>query len=179
MRDEKSNGYRLTGNGILAYKRDSMKRSQPLRTIVVAWLVAGILDITSAFVIAEIKGTGSIRMLQGIASGLLGPRSFEGGLGTAGLGLVIHFFIALVAATAFYAASRKIGFLTQQPVVSGLLYGIAVYLFMYWIVIRLVFPNAHPSLSRDVTAVLVHMFLIGLPISLIVSRGSKKQALES
>jgi hypothetical protein len=25
----------------------------------------------------------------------------------------------------------------------------------------------------------VHMFLIGLPISLIVSRGSKKQALES
>jgi hypothetical protein len=95
------------------------------------------------------------------------------------LGLVIHFFIALVAATLFYAASRKIRFLTQQPVVSGLLYGIAVYLFMYWIVIRLVFPNAHPSLSRDVTAVLVHMFLIGLPISLIVSRGSKKPALES
>jgi len=45
-------------------------------------------------------------------------------------------------------------------------------------VIRLVFPNAHPSLSRDVTAVLVHMFLIGLPISLIVSRSSKKHALE-
>ena len=156
-----------------------MKRSHPLRTIVVAWLIAGILDITSAFVIAGIKGTGSIRMLQGITSGLLGPRSFEGGLGTAGLGLVIHFFIALVAATVFYAASRKIEFLTQQPIVSGLLYGIAVYLFMYWIVIRLVFPNAHPSLSRDVTAVLVHMFLIGLPISLIVSRGSKKQALES
>jgi len=84
-----------------------------------------------------------------------------------------------VAATVFYAASRKIEFLTQQPIVSGLLYGIAVYLFMYWIVIRLVFPNAHPSLSRDVTAVLVHMFLIGLPISLIVSCGSKKQALES
>ena len=43
-----------------------MKRSQPLRTILVAWLIAGILDITSAFVIAGIKGTGSIRMLQGI-----------------------------------------------------------------------------------------------------------------
>src|ERR1041385_8378020 len=108
-----------------------MERSQPVRTIVVAWLIAGILDITSAFVIAGIKGTGSIRMLQGIASGLLGPRSFEGGLSTAGLGLAIHFFIALVAATLFYAASRKIDFLAQQPVVSGLLYGIAVYLFMY------------------------------------------------
>ena len=156
-----------------------MKRSQAFRTIGFAWLIAGVLDITSAFVIATIKGTGSIRMLQGIASGLLGPKSFEGGLATAGLGLAIHFFIALVAASVFYAASRKISFLTQQPFVSGLLYGIAVYLFMYWVVIRLVFPNAHPSLSRDVTAVLVHMFLIGLPISLIISRCSEKQTLES
>ena len=156
-----------------------MKRSQPLRTIAVAWLTAGILDITSAFVIAEIKGTGSIRMLQGIASGLLGLRSFEGGLLTAGLGLAIHFFIAFTAATLFYLISRRFRLLIEHAIVAGFLYGIAVYLFMYWVVIRLVFPNAHPSFSRDVTAVLVHMFLIGLPISLIVSRWSKKQARES
>ena len=156
-----------------------MKRSQAIRTIVVAWLTAGILDITSAFVIAGIKGTGSTRMLQGIASGLLGKRSFEGGLVTAGLGLAIHFFIAFTAAALFYLISRKFSFLIEHAIASGLLYGIAVYLFMYWVVIRLVFPNAHLSLSRDVTAVLVHMFLIGLPISLIVSRYSKKQALES
>jgi hypothetical protein len=145
----------------------------------VAWLTAGILDITSAFVIAEIKGTGSVRMLQGIASGLLGKRSFEGGLLTAGLGLAIHFFIAFTAATLFYLISRKFRFLIEHAIAAGFLYGVAVYLFMYWVVIRLVFPNAHPSLSRDVTAVLVHMFLIGLPISLIVSRFSKKQARES
>ena len=156
-----------------------MKRSKPLRTIVAAWLTAGILDITSAFVIAEIKGTGSIRMLQGIASGLLGKRSFEGGLLTAGLGLSIHFFIALTAVMLFYLISRRFKFLIEHAIVVGLLYGIAVYLFMYWVVIPLVFPNAHPSLSRDVTAVLVHMFLIGLPISLIVSRCSKKHATES
>src|SRR5947208_1371491 len=155
-----------------------MQRSQPLGTIVVAWLTAGILDITSAFVIAGIKGTGSIRMLQGIASGLLGAPSFERGFLTAGLGLAIHFFIAFTAAAMFYLISRKFSFLTEHAIFAGLLYGIAVYLFMYWIVIRLVFPNAHPSLSRDLTAVLVHMFLIGLPISLIVSRCSKKQALE-
>jgi hypothetical protein len=156
-----------------------MKRSRPLRTIAVAWLTAGLLDITSAFVIAEIKGTGSVRMLQGIASGLLGKRSFEGGLVTAGLGLTIHFFIAFTAATLFYLFSRKFSFLIEHAIVAGFLYGIVVYLFMYWVVIRLVFPNAHPSFSRDVTAVLVHMFLIGLPISLIVNRCSKKQARES
>ena len=145
-----------------------MKRSQPFVTIVVAWLTAGILDITSAFVIAEIKGTGSIRMLQGIASGLLGARSFEGGLLTAGFGLAVHFFIAFTAAALFYLISRNFSFVTEHAIVAGLVYGIVVYLFMYWIVIRLVFPNAHPSLSRDVIAVLVHMFLIGLPIALIV-----------
>jgi len=153
-----------------------MKMSQALPAIVTAWLVVGVLDITSAFVIATIKGTGSIRMLQGIASGLLGRPSFDGGLLTAGLGLAIHFFIALVVVAVFYVANRKIDFLMQQPVVSGLLYGIVVYLFMYWIVIRLVFPNARPSLSRDVTAVLVHMFLIGLPTALVISRFSKQSS---
>src|SRR5689334_15148199 len=108
-----------------------MKRSHPLGTIVIAWLTAGILDITSAFVIAGIKGTGSIRMLQGIASGLLGARSFEGGLRTAGLGLAIHFFIALTAAALFYLISRNFSLLTEHAIVAGLLYGILVYLFMY------------------------------------------------
>ena len=113
-------------------------------------------------------------MLQGIASGLLGHQSFEGGLATAGLGLGIHFLVALAVVSIFYIASRKINFLTAQPLVSGLFYGIAVYLVMYWIVIRLVFPNAHPSLSRDVTAVLVHMVLIGLPTALVISYFSKQ-----
>lgn len=140
--------------------------------IVVAGLVVGILDITSAFVIATIRGTGSIRMLQGIASGLIGTRSFQGGLSTAALGLAIHFLIAFTVVTIFYLASRRIGFLTEHAVVSGILYGVVVYLFMYWVVIRLVFPNAHPSLSRDVTAILVHISLIGLPTALIVRRFS-------
>ena len=156
-----------------------MKRSRVLPTIALAGLIAGILDIISAFVIAEIRGTGSIRMLQGIASGLLGQRSFEGGMATAGLGLAIHFLIAFTAATVFYAASRKFSSLTQHAVVSGLLYGIAVYIFMYWIVVPLVFPNARHSISRDVTAVIIHIVLIGLPIALVVRRFSNEQLAES
>jgi hypothetical protein len=155
-----------------------MKESRTLPTIASAGLIAGILDITSAFVIAGIKGTGSIRMLQGIASGVLGQRSFEGGMATAALGLAIHFLIAFTAATLFYAASRKFSFLTQHAVASGLLYGIAVYVVMYWLVIQLVFPNARPSISRDVTAVIIHMTLIGLPIALVVRRFSKEQLLQ-
>lgn len=156
-----------------------MKRSPALPAIGLAGLIAGILDITSAFVIAEIKGTGSIRMLQGIASGLLGRRSFEGGMATAGLGLSIHFLIAFTAAAVFYAASRKFSSLIQHFIVSGVFYGIAVYIFMYWIVMPLAFPTARHSTSRDVTAVIVHIVLIGLPISLVIRRFSNEKVAES
>ena len=153
-----------------------MKRSRPVQAIIVGWLVVGVLDITSAFVIAAIKGAGSIRMLQGIASGLLGRRAMEGGLATAGLGLAIHFFIALVVVSVFYVASRKINFLTAQPLVAGLLYGIAVYLVMYWIVVPLAIPAARHSVSRDVTAIIIHMILIGLPSALVISHFSRQSS---
>ena len=156
-----------------------MKNSVAFRAIFTAGLVVGVLDIFSAFVIAGIKGTGSIRMLQGIASGLLGQRSFEGGMATAGLGLAIHFLIAFTAAAVFYAASRKFSSLTEHAAVSGLLYGIAIYIFMYWILVPLVFPTAHHSMSRDVTAVIIHIVLIGLPIALVVRRFSNEQFSES
>jgi hypothetical protein len=112
-----------------------------------------------------------------VAAGLIGRETaINGGLPTAGLGLAIHFFIAFVVASVFYAASRKLVFLTRHAVISGLVYGVIVYGFMYWIVMPLAYPIVHPSLSRDLTAVCVHMFLIGLPIALIVRRCSSAQA---
>jgi hypothetical protein len=156
-----------------------MEKSRALSAIASAGLIAGMLDITSAFVLAYPKGVGPIRVLQGVAAGLLGRESaIQGGLATAALGLAIHFFIAFVAASVFYLASRKIAWLTRQAVISGLLYGIAIYLVMYWIVMPLAYPVVHPSVSRDVTAVCVHMFLIGLPIALVVRYFSRKQFVE-
>src|SRR5580765_1910380 len=147
------------------------ERSRAFPAIAWATLVAGLLDISSAFILSYPEGVGPIRVLQGVAAGLVGRETaLNGGLATAGLGLAIHFFIAFVVATVFCVASRKLIFLTRHPVISGLLYGVVVYGFMYWVVMPLAYPVVHPSLSRDVTAVCVHMFLIGLPIALIVRR---------
>lgn len=152
------------------------ERSRVLPAIAWATLVAGVLDIISACLLSYPKGVGPIRVLQGVAAGLIGRESaIKGGLATAGLGLAIHFFIAFVVATVFYVASRKLVFMTQHPVISGLLYGVIVYGVMYWIVMPLAYPIVHPSLSRDLTAVCVHLFLIGLPIALIVRRFSHSQ----
>lgn len=152
------------------------ERSRAFPAIAWATLTAGILDISSAFILGYPKGVGPTRVLQGVAAGLIGrDAAINGGPVTAGLGLAIHFFIAFVVASVFYIASRKLIFLTRHAVISGLLYGAVVYGFMYWIVMPLAYPVVHPSLSRDVTAVCVHMFLIGLPIALIVRRFSSAQ----
>ena len=156
-----------------------MKKSEAFRGILTAGLVVGVLDISSAFVIWWQRGVGARRGLQGIAAGLLGAKSFDGGMGTASIGLGFHFFVALVVVSIFYLASRKLSSLTEHAVVSGLLYGIAVYIFMYWILVPLVFPTAHHSMSRDVTAVIIHIVLIGLPIALVVRRFSTEQFSES
>ena len=148
-------------------------KSRAFPAIAWATLIAGVLDISSAFILGYPKGVSPTRVLQGVAAGLIGrPSAIKGGLASAGLGLAIHFFIAFVVASVFYLASRKLIFLTRHLVISGLIYGVVVYGFMYWIVMPLAYPVVHPSLSRDFTAVCVHMFLIGLPIALVVRKFS-------
>ena len=139
----------------------------PIKGLLLGGLLCGILDISSAIIISLVGHRSPVRMLQGIASGLLGPRSFNGGSTTAALGLFLHFVIAFGAATVFFLASRKLAFLTRHAVISGLLYGICVYIVMYWIVVPISAIHRHPtSLSAIPLPVLVHMFCVGLPISL-------------
>ena len=151
-----------------------MKGSGAFRAILTAGLVVGVLDISSAFVIWWQRGVGARRGLQGIAAGLLGANAFQGGLATAALGLALHFLVALVVVTVFYLASRRISFLTVHPVVSGVLYGIGVYLVMYWLVLPTTFPTFRHRLGNDLLAVAIHISLIGLPCALIVGRYSQQ-----
>jgi predicted neutral ceramidase superfamily lipid hydrolase len=151
-----------------------MKNSGPFRAILTAGLVVGVLDISSAFVIWWQRGVGARRGLQGIAAGLLGANSYDGGLVTAGLGLALHFFVAFVVVTVFYLASRKIQFLTSHAVVSGVLYGMCVYLVMYWLVLPMAFPMFRHRVGNDLLAVAIHISLIGLPCALIVRHYSQK-----
>src|SRR6266516_7711959 len=151
-----------------------MKKFGALRAIVTAGLVVGALDISSAFVIWWQRGIALRRGLQGIAAGLLGAKSYEGGMSTAGLGLALHFFIALVVVSIFYLASRKIAFLTKQPLVSGVFYGIAVYIVMYWFVLPIVFSTFRHRLSNELIELAIHICLIVLPTAFIVRRYSQR-----
>ena len=150
-----------------------MKKSGALRPILTAGVIVGVLDISSAFVIWWQRGVTIQRGLQGIASGLLGAKSYEGGMATAGLGLALHFFVAFVVVSIFYLASRKIPFLTKQPVISGVFYGIGVYIVMYWFALPTAFSTFRHRLSNELIEVAIHVCLIGLPTAFIVRRYSQ------
>jgi len=150
-----------------------MKKSGALRAILTAGVVVGVLDISSAFVIWWQRGVTIQRGLQGIAAGLLGAKSYEGGMATAGLGLALHFFVAFVVVSIFYLASRKIPFLTTQPLISGVFYGIGVYIVMYWFVLPTAFSTFRHRLSNELIEAAIHVCLIGLPTAFIVRRYSQ------
>jgi uncharacterized membrane protein len=149
--------------------------SRAYRAIGWAGLLAGSLDITAAFVEAGLEGRSPVSLLQGIAGGLLGMSSFRGGLATAVLGAFLHFLIATTAAAVFYLASRKLKFVVKHAIPSGLLYGFAVYIFMYYIVLPISAYHtkiALPTMTGLIRDVAVHMLMVGLPISLVVRKYS-------
>jgi hypothetical protein len=113
------------------------KNSRAFAAIFSSGFLCGCMDISAAFITWWPKGVKPFRLLQGIAAGWLGPESFQGGTPTVLLGLAFHFLIALTAAAIFYAASRKLTFMIRRPILSGVLYGVAVYLVMYWVVMPL------------------------------------------
>jgi hypothetical protein len=138
------------------------------RAVVWGGLLAGLGDITFAFVVSGLRGVGPVRVLQSVAGGLLGAAARDGGPATAALGAVLHFLIAFVWATVFWLASRRLRVLVRHPVVCGLLYGTAVYFFMYFVVLPLSAIYFKPS--HELSAILLnsagHALLVGLPIAL-------------
>lgn len=143
-----------------------------MRGILVGGLIAGALDITAAIVTNGWRGVPPVRVLQSVASGLLGSPAFQGGNATAALGLLLHFLIALAAAAVYVAASRRLPALVRWPLLWGPLYGVAVYFFMSLVVVPL---SAAPFRIRldppDLaTGLIVHMLCVGLPIALAARR---------
>jgi uncharacterized membrane protein YagU involved in acid resistance len=105
----------------------------------------------------------------------LGTSAAKGGVGTALLGLVLHFVIAFGAAATYYLVSRKLPILVRQAIICGLLFGVAVYLFMNLIVLPLsAFPYKISSQPSTVAiGLVIHMLCVGLPIALAVRRYAK------
>jgi hypothetical protein len=137
-----------------------------LKAIAAGGLLAGALDLTQALMLF------GARVPLSIAAGLLGRAAFRGGAGTYALGVFLHFFIAFSAAAVYYAASRRLAFLKEHPLVCGLFYGGAVEEVMNLVVLPLSALHARgPYTLQDlILGLAVHMVVVGLPISFSIRR---------
>jgi hypothetical protein len=145
-------------------------RKSAFLAIAVGGLTAGTLDLTQAVVLFGWK----IPLV--IAGGLLGLQVVEdGGPAIYALGVLLHYIIACSATAIYYAASRRLGFLKEHPLVCGLFYGGAVELVMRLIVLPLSALHIKGPYQWDdeVLGLGVHMTLVGLPIAFSVRRFSK------
>ena len=140
-----------------------------LLAIGVGGFVAGALDLLQACILFGWD------IPLSIAGGLLGPKAEHGGVGTYVLGVFLHFFIAFTAAAVYYAASRRLSFLKQHPLVCGLYFGATVMLVMHLIVFPLcAFHETSPLPIHDlIHGLLQHMVFVGLPIAYSVRRFAK------
>ena len=137
--------------------------------IAVGGLSAGVLDLTQAFILFGAK------VPLAIAAGLLGKEAFHGGAGTYALGVFLHFFIATSAAAVYYGASVKLTFMREHPLVCGLAFGAAVEEVMNLVVLPLSALHASGpyKLHNLILGLVVHMVVVGLPISFSVRRFAK------
>jgi hypothetical protein len=143
-----------------------LEKNNPVLAIAAGGLVAGTLDLTQACILFG----WSIPLT--IAGGLLGRQALQGGAGTYALGVFLHFFIATSAAAIYYAASRRLTFMTDHPLVCGLFFGMSVELVMRLIVLPLSALHARGpyELPDEILGLVVHMVVVGLPIAYSVRR---------
>src|SRR5688572_30030751 len=91
---------------------------------------------------------GLQRVFQSIAAGVLGRASFEGGVGSAVLGAVLHLFIATMFVVAAVLVGRRVPRVLQRAHAWGPAYGVLLYVVMNFVVMPLSRIGATPSFSR-------------------------------
>ncbi|MEO8448569.1 MAG: hypothetical protein ABI647_02190 [Gemmatimonadota bacterium] len=162
----------------VAAKRYSTSRSDELSRLVRAGLLTGLTDglFSSVLAVAFYQST-VIRLFQGVASTVLGKTAFDGGAGTAWIGIVMHFGVAFgwsAVFMLFILQSRWIRRILATPygeVKVAALYGPFIWLVMSLVVIPLL-AHRPPTIGvRWWVQLIGHFPFVGLPIVATIGRG--------
>ena len=158
------------------------ERPSAFETIAYGGLAVGVLDFLDASIFFPLYyGITVQRVWHGVAAGVLGSEAARaGGWSTASLGIFLHFVVAFGVATVYYLLSRNIPFLIRHPVISGVIYGVAVHFVMQFVVVPLSAIGWRPStfdLGAFLNSVIGHALLVGLPVGLITAWSTRRNEL--
>ncbi len=151
-----------------------------LKTIVLAGLLVGSLDILAAFISFYIQtGRNPIVVLKYIASAVFGKKAYAGDAMMPALGLLFHFMIAFIWTIFFFLIYPRLKFLSQNKILTAVLYGIFI-----WIVMnRLVVPISKASVStvfnwkQAAIGASSLIVAIGIPLSFLAYRFYYRKAI--
>ena len=148
------------------------QRRATLNAIILGGLTAGSVDI---FAPALIYLVSPLLICKAIASGLLGKPAFSGGLGAVVLGIVLQWAMSIIIAAIFVTAWKRLAWMRRDWRVTGLLYGVPVYLVMTYVVrpLSAAWPPADYSKPIDWLKVgenLLAMLLFGLILAWFARR---------
>ena len=143
-----------------------------LKTVLLATLIAGTLDITAAVIQFSINGGQPIKIGYYIASGVFGKEvAYGSGEWMALVGLFFHYVIAFIWSVFMFLVYPWVKRFLKNKVLIGVLYGIFVWVMMNRVVVPLSNTQKFPfKLQGAIIACLILIFCIGIPICLIVDR---------
>lgn len=134
--------------------------------------------LMTACIIAVVDGMAAVAMtyflhdrspiivFQYIASGIIGGEAFSGGLTTAFIGVLCHFFIAAAWTLLFFIFHRSVSRLLTGKITKAIVYGILIWTGMNMIVLPLSRVSMGPrDLLQSVIGITVLIFAAGLPIA--------------
>jgi len=141
-----------------------------VRTTLLATLAAGTLDILAA-IVTNLQVSAQV-VLQSVAGGWLGPATYRGGWPTAALGVASHYGVMLGIAAVYVVAAARLPVLRRQWFPAGVIYGLAVWLTMTFVVVPLSASTLSPpdSLTAAWKLIVIHILCVGLPIAWIARR---------
>ncbi len=150
-----------------------------LKAGLITGLAGGALDALAASSIypAVYQGLTLTRLWQGVAAGWFGQASYEMGAKSVAVGLASHFLIALVAGIVFVAVLKRAEVFRRLWIVSGAIYGAAMYFFMQYVVLPLSqIGLQHPNGKSMAIGLGIHIFIFGVGSAFVARQVLKGQA---
>jgi len=150
----------------------SRRGNSLLQAILWAGFICGSLDITFACIDAYTRsGATPERVLRYVASGLLGKEAFQGSGWFAIAGLLIHYAIAYTFTIFFFLVYPAIKVLWINRAITGIMYGIFVWLVMNLAVVPFTrVPKGTFHLDRALLGGFILIIAIGLPLSFLAHK---------
>jgi hypothetical protein len=155
----------LTTSNLIEMKR----LKKVISPLFITSLVVGTLDGLAAIIMYSVQtGKDPMNVFRFIASGIFGTSALSGGVSMALWGIAFHYIISLGWTILFFWLADRFSPLSRNWIISGVMYGIFVWVIMNLVVmpLSLVPMKVGPKeWSGILKGALILIVCIGLPIS--------------